>query len=240
MMRKISDLFTRAESAQSIEREDLEGGVAAMIDYRTTGDGVDQMALIARFYDLIGFPRSMRPGNLAHVSGVAGDQIIFTSVWDSESNAATAYAAMGPAIEQVLKDFGPNARVERHSSGVYRFSIGENADEFSHRAATTHPNCVGFLLDVPVHGQMAYDLVCNKMRFPEEFPDGLLMHVAGQTDRGWRTCSIWREIEQSRAFLEQRLMPAAVDVVRDTGMFPEIRPLEFKPFMFALNARMLG
>ena len=87
---------------------------------------------------------------------------------------------------------------------------------------------------------MTYDMICARMRFPQEFPDGLLMHVAGQTDLGWRTYSIWNEVQPSLDFLEQRMMPAAVDMVREKVMFPEISPLEVKPFLFALNARMLG
>jgi len=118
-MRKISDLFSRGDSASAIEREDLEGGVAAMIDYRIKGEGIDQMELIAEFYELINFPSSMKDGNLAHVSGIAGDEIIFTSIWDNESNAQSAYAELGPAIEEVIGRQGPNVTVERHSSGVW-------------------------------------------------------------------------------------------------------------------------
>src|SRR3954452_1236842 len=193
MMRKISELFSRRASADAIEREDLDGGVAAMVDYRIKGDGVDQMELIADFYELINFPSSMRDGNLAHISGISPDEIVFTSIWDSEANAKAAYAEMGPAIEEVTNRHGPNTTVERHSSGVYRFSIGEQVSQFSHALATPNPACVGYVVDIPLHGKMAYDMICSRMRFPEEFPDGLLLHVAGQTDAGWRTFSIWNE-----------------------------------------------
>ena len=239
-MRKISDLFSRGDSASAIEREDLEGGVAAMIDYRIKGEGIDQMELIAEFYELINFPSSMKDGNLAHVSGIAGDEIIFTSIWDNENNAQSAYAELGPAIEEVIGRHGPNVTVERHSSGVYRFSIGDEVSQFSHEVALPNPDCIGYVVDIPLHGKMTYDMICARMRFPQEFPDGLLMHVAGQTDLGWRTYSIWSEVQPSLDFLEQRMMPAAVDMVREKVMFPEISPLEVKPFLFALNARMLG
>jgi hypothetical protein len=240
MMRKISDLFTRGESADAIEREDLDGGVAAMIDYRIKGEGVDQMALIAEFYEMIDFPHSMRDGNLAHFSGIAGDEIIFSSIWDNEENARLAYADMMPAIQAVTSKHGPNTTVERHSSAVHRFSIGEQATPFSHVNAVVNPDCVGYVIDVPLHGKMAYDIICSKMDFPQAFPAGLLLHVAAMTDMGWRTCSIWNEVQPSLDFLEQRLMPAAVGMVREEGVFPEISPLEVKPFLFALNARMLG
>jgi hypothetical protein len=241
MMRKISDLFSRGEAADEIEREDLEGGVAAMIDYRIKGEGIDQMELIEAFYKLIDFPRSMRDGNLAHISGIAGDEIIFTSIWDNEVNASESYAELGPAIAEVIDRYGtPGTVVDRRSSGVHRFSIGESVGQFSHERAESNPQCVGYVIDIPLHGKMAYDLICQKMEFPQEWPEGLLMHVAGQTDNGWRTCSVWADREPSLVFLEQRLMPAAVDMVRERGLFPEIRPLEVKPFLFALNARMLG
>ncbi|MGH2906540.1 MAG: hypothetical protein ACRDKI_07190 [Solirubrobacterales bacterium] len=239
-MRKISDLFARSEAAAAIKREDLEGGVASLIDYRIIGEGVDQMAVIADFYNRIDFPRSMRDGNLAHVAGTAGDQIIFSSVWDTEANAITAYQEMGPDIERTLKEVAPQARVERSSTGVYRFSIGDDADEFNNSIAVRNPECVGYLIDIPVHGKMAYDLVCNNMGFPAEWPEGLLMHVAGPSALGWRTFSMWRTVDDSLDFLEQRLMPGAVGVVREQGLFPEIRPLEVKPFLFALNSRMLN
>jgi hypothetical protein len=140
----------------------------------------------------------------------------------------------------VIGRHGPNTTVERHSSGVYRFSIGEHVSQFSHVVAAPNPDCIGYVVDIPLHGKMTYDMICARMRFPQEFPDGLLMHVAGQTDIGWRTYSIWNEVQPSLDFLEQRMMPAAVDMVREKVMFPEISPLEVKPFLFALNARMLG
>jgi hypothetical protein len=233
-MKKLSELLGRP----------AENGVrpvdaATMVDYRIRGEGFDRLETIDRFYKEIDFPRSMRNGNLGHLSGVSDDEIVFMSIWDTEKNAMAAFDDMRGSIEKVLREAGPTATVDRVSSGVFRFSIGEDVAEFSHERAQLNPNCVGYVIDIPTQGHLSYELTCEKMNFPQDWPPGLLMHVAGETDRGWRTYSLWREIGQSRDFLAQRLIPAAVDVVREHQVFPVIRPIEVKLHLFALNSRML-
>jgi hypothetical protein len=234
MMRKISDLLGRRSAD-----EPNAAAPAAMVEYRIRGEGFDKLETIHRIYDRIDFPRTMRPGSLCHVSGISDDELVFLSVWDSERNAMAAYDDMSALIDEVIGEASPTASVERSSSLAARFVIGDDLEEFSNTRASFDPHCIGYISDFPIESGVPYELTCEKMNFPAEFPPGMLMHVAGETEDGWRTFTVWREIVQSGAFFRDRLMPAAVEVVREHGVFPVIRPIEIKPHMFVLNSRLL-
>ena len=66
---------------------------------------------------------------------------------------------------------------------------------------------------------------------PEEAPEGLILHSAGQGDRGWYVYDIWESREAFQRFMDEKLMPEHVpfttwfpvvstpDPPHDTGTF---------------------
>jgi hypothetical protein len=68
-------------------------------------------------------------------------------------------------------------------------------------------------------GQAEYDAVNEKMNVVADPPDGLIFHSAGQGPTGaWRIVDIWESREHFERFLQDRLMPAFIEV---SGQQPE-------------------
>lgn len=207
---------------------------SSLIEYRVEAPGHDALELIKRFYASIDYPRSMRDGNLMHLCGSNEEEIVFLSVWDNEENAAAAYDELAEPIGALVSEV-EGGGVVRSSHRVHRFVVSEAASSYDASVAELDPSCVGYQIDMPIHGSSMYDLFCEKLAFPEEIPDGLLAHVAGETDFGWRTYTVWRTTLDSQRYFSERIIPASVDVVREEAIFPEIRPLEIAPTLFAVN-----
>jgi hypothetical protein len=74
-----------------------------------------------------------------------------------------------------------------------------------------------------------YDQISEKMfghtdMRPEEAPEGLILHSAGQADRGWYVYDIWESRDAFERFSEEKLMPAVKEVMGDVQPPPEAAP----------------
>lgn len=214
-------------------REPQDARNALLVDYRLESVSVEHLD---QFYRRVGYRERLDPGLLAHVGGVIDqEELVYLSVWRTEDEAMASWQAKRSDIEAVLADAPPDAQVTRRASGVHRLYLGDDLLEFREGLADGDPDCIGFVIDLPEVDDDSYDLMCRRMDFPGQWPDGLLMHVAGRVDDFFRVLSIWRRADQSRRFFEDRLIPASVDVAREHGLFPEIRPRELRVHLMALN-----
>lgn len=230
----ISRLF-RQRAEHSRARGDVDR--TTLIDYRLSGVDIDQ---IDRYFEQVGFPRRMPAGNFAHLAGQLDDELVLIGLWSSERAARQTFATVRPRIDAIMAEAGPRASIDRQSHPAYRFLLGEEIGDFREGRAQADPNCVGYVIDLPTTDSHAYHLICDHMDFPRDYPEGLLLHVAGHVGDVWRVISVWRHASQSREFFEKRLMPAAVEVVREHGVFPEIRPRELRVHLFAVNKRLVN
>jgi quinol monooxygenase YgiN len=78
-----------------------------------------------------------------------------------------------------------------------------------------------------------YDAISEKMlgHTPireEEAPDGLIVHSAGQGQGGWYVYDIWESREAFERFMDEKLMPAAQEVMGDQQPPPEAAPQFFE------------
>ncbi|MBI5311504.1 MAG: hypothetical protein HZB14_10855 [Actinobacteria bacterium] len=226
-------IFGRGRKRDSREPPAAENAVLA--DYRLESVNIEHLD---DFYNRVGYRERLDPGLLTHIGGAIEDgadgEIVYMSIWHSEGEALESWRAKLSEVEIVLSD-SPDAKVIRRSSKIHRLYLGDDVDEFREGRSDVDPDCVGYVIDLPQVDVDAYDLICEHMGFPGDWPTGLLMHFAGRVDDFMRVVSIWRRAGQSRHFLEDRLMPAAVQVVRDHGLFPEIRPRELRIHLMALN-----
>lgn len=210
---------------------------AVLVDYRISGNvGLEQLD---EFYERIGYRGRMDDGLLVHIGGTLGDEVVYISIWSNEQLGVKSWQEKRHHIEDILASTDPNAVVVRRSNPVHRLILGDDLDEFRAAPAVGNPECVGYVIDLPEMDTKAYELIVNAMDFPEQFPPGLLLHSVGQVDDMLRVTSIWRTASQSRRFFENRVMPALVAVVRDHGVFPEVRPVELCVHLLAVGDELL-
>ncbi|PZR67965.1 MAG: hypothetical protein DLM63_05190 [Solirubrobacterales bacterium] len=66
-----------------------------------------------------------------------------------------------------------------------------------------------------------YDAVCQKVNFPDDWPDGLLYHAAGPAESGgMRITDQWQSAEQFQRFMETKIQPAVQEVFSERGTEP--------------------
>lgn len=210
---------------------------AVLVDYRLEAVSIEHLD---EFYSRVGYPERIEPGLIAHIGGVIDEEeTVYLSVWRRKDEAFESWQAKRSDIEAVLADAPREAQVTRRASDVHRLYVGDGLAEFREGIAGGEPDCIGFVIDLPDVEVDAYDLICERMNFPEDWPDGLVLHVAGRVGDFLRVLSVWRRADQSRRFFENRLIPASVEVVRNHGLFPEIRPRELRIHLIALNDMLL-
>ncbi len=229
-MRKLTDIVRRPSIRNPFKRDQLE-----VVDYEIHAPGHAALAVISAIYSELDFPRSIKPSNLVHVSGATSERVIFTGIWRSERDAREAFEEIKGAVASLTDTFGPEASVERISRRASRVEIGDLVSDYEAALAQFNPDCVAFTVDIPVDGKAIYDNYCEEMRFPEIMPEGLMLHLAYEVGPTMRTISVWRTLEDSQNFMRERIVPAGPGVVRDHGVFPEVRPVEFKPTLLAFN-----
>jgi len=67
---------------------------------------------------------------------------------------------------------------------------------------------VGLVIDLDGMTAERYDQLNAEANFPAEAPDGLISHIAGPTDGGFRIVDVWESVEDFDRFVEERLLPA--------------------------------
>lgn len=209
-----------------------------LVDYRI--DGSIGLAQIDEIYDRIGYRDRLDEGLLVHLSGTIDEAISYMSVWQNDALSVASWEQKGTIIEDVLKSVDPAPAVERRSHRLHRLIVGNDLSAFRTGSTAGDPECVCYVIDLPNADAKLYERVISQMDFPGKFPAGLLIHAVGQVEDVLRITSIWRHSGQSRRFLEDRMMPALVAVVRERGVFPEIRPVELKVHFLAVADALAG
>ena len=80
---------------------------------------------------------------------------------------------------------------------------------------------VGMLQTAEMFTKEMYDQVTEKMfghsspMRPEESPEGLIVHSAGQGEGGWYVYDIWESEEAFQRFMDEKLGPAVREVMGD-------------------------
>lgn len=230
-MRKLSDIVRRSPSATFDPPQRF-----LVVDFEITAPDHGALEIISRLYREIDYPRSMQPGNKAHISGANDERVIFTSLWSCDEQAKKSNEEVTESIKNLSSGFGDDVSVVCRSNPAVRVDVADSVSEFDAARAELNPDCVAFTIDIPQPGREIYELFCDQMRYPELPADGLLFHLAYEFDDAFRTITVWRSIEHSTQFMRDRIVPAGPMVVREHGVFPEVRPVEFKPTLLAFNA----
>jgi hypothetical protein len=224
-------LFRYKRRARSDHEPDL-AREAVLVDYLI--DGTIGLAQIDEIYDRFGYGERLDEGLLVHIGGTIDNAVAYMNIWQNDTLATEFWQQKRQVIDDVLKTADPSPAVNRRKHRVHRLIVGDGLDEFRAGPSERDPECVGYVIDLPNADVKLYERVIEQMDFPGKFPAGLLIHAVGQVEKVLRITSIWRHSGQSRRFLEDRLMPALVAVVRERGVFPEIRPVELRVHYLAV------
>jgi hypothetical protein len=99
---------------------------------------------------------------------------------------------------------------------------------------------VGVLVAAPEFTKEIYDGISEKLfghapMRPDDAPDGLIAHSAGQSDQGYYVYDIWESREAFQRFMDEKLGPAMGEVM--DGPPPEGGGPQFFPIDVLVVAR---
>jgi hypothetical protein len=71
---------------------------------------------------------------------------------------------------------------------------------------------VAVTIDFPSGTRRQYEQVIGAVLQEGTLPEGMLVHIAGRTESGWRVLNVVRSQEQFEAFARDQFLPAAQPV----------------------------
>jgi hypothetical protein len=144
-------------------------------------------------------------GVLFHFSGSFEDEFFVVSVYrDFESATETFAEFTGPEIENEVKAGGSGKDVARHEFPVASLAIGEIDQYAGFRWTEPGEFRASMFLDDALHRQ-TYLAASAAANFPDEWPEGMLFHVAGLFGDRWGVIDIWRGDADPTPFYRDRI-----------------------------------
>jgi hypothetical protein len=147
-------------------------------------------------------------GLLFHFSGTFEDELFVVSVYrDLESATDTFADYTAPEIANEIRASGMARDVARHEFPVESLAIGD-VDEFSGFRFTEPGEFRALLfLDESLHRD-TYLNTTGTANFPDDWPSGLLFHVAGLVGDRWGIFDVWRGNIDPAPFYRDRIEAA--------------------------------
>lgn len=88
---------------------------------------------------------------------------------------------------------------------------------------------VGIIMEFDGFSVDTYEAVRDRINWPESWPEGISLHVAGPTSDGMRLVEIWESRQQYDDWMQNTIQPALENVVGDAlASAPPPRITEFE------------
>ncbi len=85
---------------------------------------------------------------------------------------------------------------------------------------------VALRVDFTNFGLDDYDAISKALNFPDQWPDGLLVHGSTEVDGRLRVLDIWESRQQFDRFVQSRLQGAMGQAMGDRAEAPQITEME--------------
>lgn len=203
-----------------------------------------------RAYDLIcdrvGFPRRTSPGLLGHFAGPCPGGWETIDIWTDLDHMERVFSEfLVDAISSTVRSEGARIDIEPETREIARLVVGPDAERhlFENGAdvkcAERGVRPLGVLIENLGGGEEEYLAGCDLLGFPEQIPDGMIVHIAGESRDGWRVFDCWQSAEQADAWAEQvRASISSVDA--GSGMMAAARIRRFEPVRAFVRSGLAG
>lgn len=184
------------------------GHAMAYGEYRVPGVGWSFYDRICR---QIGFPRSIAPELLGHFAGLTGGGLEVIDLWrDSEAMERVFGRHLVDSISSAIAATVPRPDVEPELREIARLIVGPAAahyhevdpDSTEDSLARRGLEPLGALIEYLGGGERDYLEGCARLGIPESLPEGLVLHVAGPCNDGWRVFDCFDSPAEFRSWHE--------------------------------------
>jgi hypothetical protein len=175
----------------------------------------------AEFYDSV--MRRMSRNNLPsgvmfHFSGTFEDQFFAVSAYPDQARSTTMFAdSTSPQIANEIGAYGGGPDISRDEFDIVRYVINTDHDLQGFRFAKPG-EFAAVLVTEDTLTRERYLATSRRIGFPEEWPDGLIIHVAGSVGDHLAIFDLWRASGNIASFYGQKVGPALLE------LYPEVNP----------------
>lgn len=207
----------RAASSTRSPRERPAAGLAKMYGHFRVADGTE------RFYDRIcehmNFPATISPGLLGHFAGPIEGGWEVVDIWREDDAMEQVFSEyLVDAVSAAIEKTGERVDVEPEMRGVARVVVGPAAGRHrveqgaGRKCSERGVQPVGVTIDTPRGDAAGYLRGCEFLDFPAQMPDGLVVHLAGECESGWRVFDCWDSAEKCDEYM--RRVERAIDFAK--------------------------
>lgn len=228
---RLPDEFPEALRAQMYDHFQVDGGSRRLYD---------------TICDKMGFPGEIAADLLGHFAGGYGSGWEVVDLWsDADAMHRTFAGYVAGAVSESVAggDERPDVEPEQHS--VAQLVVGPEAHRYQSRTGAdrllkgTGLKPIAVVIEQLKSDHRDYQLGCDMIGFPRTLPDGLVVHVAGESADGWRVFDVWHTEAQQRAWYEHVFKTVyEIDPERVTLAKQRVRRIELVRAM--IDPRLTG
>lgn len=156
-------------------------------------------------------------GTMFHFSGTFEGEFFSVSAYrDPEESAAMFNDVTGPQLANIVGEAGGGPDISRDEFAITSYTIHD--DEDLQGMHIVKPGAfLAVLVSTPELTGEVYRDVTSVADFPGNWPDGLVIHVAGAFGNHWGVFDVWRGDADLASFYGGRIAPAVKAVAPENA-----------------------
>lgn len=154
--------------------------------------------------DRIGLPNDPPAALLGHFAGETGEHLNVVDLWTDMATMESFFTDfLAGAITDAIAIVDRRADIEPKHQVTARVVLGPLARDFlgvvQDTRGGTHPDhnsrtiAIGYVMHDPTTDDRAYMEACERLGFPDQAPDGMILHLAGAVNDGWLFFDAWTD-----------------------------------------------
>ncbi len=176
---------------------------------------------------LIGFPRNVAPELLGHFAGETDTGWEVIDLWDEPGAMERMFGHfLADAISQTIADSPSRSDIQPDQHRIARLIVGPSASRYGEVDPESGEDAlsraghepIGVMFEDLGGGESDYLRGCERLGFPETLPEGLIIHVAGPCDDGWRVFDCFDDLASMDRW--HRRVSETIGRIAEEGSWP--------------------
>ncbi|MGH2906541.1 MAG: hypothetical protein ACRDKI_07195 [Solirubrobacterales bacterium] len=160
--------------------------------------------------------RPENPGGVMfHFSGAFEDEFFSVTAYrDGQSSAQMFADYTGPEVESAIRTSGERADINRLEFPITRYAVRDDEDLQGY-SRKEPGEMVAVYATAATFSRERYLKITGEAGFPDDWPEGLVIHVAGEFGNRWGIFDVWHADSDLLSFYRDRIEAAVATVAKD-------------------------
>jgi hypothetical protein len=170
----------------------------------------------ADFYDAVMRRVKAQPdqpsGVMFHFTGTFNDEFFAVTAYRDPADSESMFSDFtSPEVANVISETGRGPNISRDEYEITRYAVND-VEELEGFRITRPGEFVAVLITQEGITRERYITTTQLARFPEEWPVGMVIHVAGVFGTEWGVFDVWRADADMAAFYGGKIAPALAEL----------------------------